>query len=87
MARGQPPRNRRYRPLFHYLEALPPEQQVIRLSLTDLQGILGPPSAPTVGSIPNWNAAGVAAAFRHRPRFAAQLDRTTGVITLTRREA
>lgn len=75
---------RRYRPLARHLAALPVTQPSLRLTLVELEALLGPRLNTIPGAIPLWTAAAVATTARQCWDYQATYDRSARAITFTR---
>jgi hypothetical protein len=75
----------KYAPLNRYLEELPAAQATARLTIAELETLLGAPLAATARRDQSyWMTYTIARNNWRRRGFRAQLDRARGVVTFTR---
>jgi hypothetical protein len=78
---------RKYLPLDRYLEALPPEEQAVRLTFEELERLLGRPLPPSATLSYFWSGSSVARWNWEWSGFKARLDHRGRAVEFTRRTA
>jgi hypothetical protein len=76
---------RKYLPLDRYLEALPPEEQGVRLTFEQLEQLIGHALPPSAGLSYFWSGSSVARWNWEWSGFKARLDHRGRAVEFTRR--